>query len=262
MARLGYKLLNVIYHVRDVADDDPQSLLCEPFLVLPDAELYADYYQVIRRPLTFEDVRHKLAARGYGSLEEAKHDCEVVCQNAKRYNLKDTPIWLKARALHGIIKDAFADLVLSPDAASTKLESSFPLLEEGPDDVEPITSQPPSPGKVAPMELPAPVSSSPSGMSGKGTRITLKRKPSNLEKQEQKASTSRGASKASPVYEAGVHDDDDAEGEDDGDVDGDVTMGDIGDPEAKKKRPGGRGRKLKSQMKGWANELLSLKKPE
>lgn len=211
--------------------------------------------------MTLEDVRVKLARREYGSLLEARHDCEIVCQNAKRYNLKDTPIWVKAKTLHGIIKDAFADIVFAPEKASTNLDSNFKLLQDGPEDVEPITSRPPSPTRYMPAPEPAytqPATSPPGGAGqSKGTRITIKRKPSNLEQQQQqhypasRLPFNTSGSKVSPM------------GEDDGDEDGDMTMADASqDPESKIKRPGGRGRKLKSQMKGWARDLASLKKPE
>ncbi|CAO1620756.1 unnamed protein product [Jaminaea pallidilutea] len=271
--RLGYKLLNVIYHARDVADeDDPEALLVDPFLELPDREVYADYYQVIRRPLTFEDIRRKLDERGYTTLDEAKHDCEVVCQNAKRYNQKDTIIWLKARALHSIVKDTYADLVMAKgDVKSTQLDSRVPLIDEGPEGVEPITSQPPSPVKRGVHSNsrpskgespPVPSASSPPSsalMAGssanRGTKITLKRKPSgNPEVREAgpSAAASGSGSPATNMPSTPIEDDDD----DDLDADGEIG------PDGKRRRPGGRGRKLKSQMKGWVVDLTQLRKPD
>ena len=57
----------------------------------------------------------------------------------------------------------------------------------------------------------------------------------------------------------------DADGDVDMDGDADGEYGDSGiviGPDGQRKRPGGRGRKLKSQMKGWVNELWDLKQPE
>ncbi|CAO1629690.1 unnamed protein product [Parajaminaea phylloscopi] len=272
VTRMGYKLLNVIYHARDMAEEeDPEALLVEPFLLLPDEQLYADYYQVIKKPLTFEIIRQKLDERGYASFGETRRDCELVCQNAKRYNQTNTPIWLKARALHGIIKDVWADLAVAPHAKSTQLDSNVQMLEEGPEGIDPITSQPPSPSKLEhplqPSAAPeAKVSgngqqsplapSPPSGTSqSRPTRITLKRKA---------GSSSSGPDVRAHVEEEHVDDEDEGDdGDGDGDGDGDADDGGASvEPDGKRKRPGGRGRKLKSQMKAWVNELWELKRTD
>lgn len=234
-------------------------------------------------------IRQRLDERAYGSFEAAKHDCEVICQNAKRYNQRDTPIWLKARTLHGIIKDAFAELVVAPRTKSIALESKIQMLEEGPEGVEPITSNPPSPLKAQDKggSAPSPAASSvqPSSsplvdpaVNGRSvlqatlsapnrpTRITLKRKvgSSGIDLQAQQQSQQQ-LPQASVSDDAFNDDDDDADGDVGDDVDGDaggedgaVSLG----PDEKRKRPGGRGRKLKSQMKAWVNELWELRRSE
>jgi Bromodomain len=69
-------------------------------LRLPPAELYPDYYQVIKRPLSFEQIVDKLHAEEYKTLDEVRQDCETVCNNAKRYNQRDSTIWVLAKRLH------------------------------------------------------------------------------------------------------------------------------------------------------------------
>lgn len=280
VTRLGYKLLNVIYHARDTADaDDPDtSLLVEPFLALPDADDYPDYYTIIKRPLTFEDVRTRLAQRSYASFEEAKHDCEVVCQNAKRYNQRETPIWLKARTLHSIIKDVYADLITAPEGTrSTQLDSQVPLLLDAtPDGVQPMTSNPPSPVK-APAQAAAGDDGAPASTSNR--RITLKRKPSKPALPRTPGprggtSSSSFSSSMEPEPTPGQEDVDmDAEGEPDIDADADAEADPDADADAdadgpsspatltaadKRRRPYGRGKNLKSCMKHWYREIFSL----
>ncbi|KDN52576.1 Bromodomain-containing protein, partial [Tilletiaria anomala UBC 951] len=70
------------------------------FMTLPSRELYPDYYQIIKRPIAFEEIVDKLHERSYKSLDELKHDCETICNNAKRYNLRDSTIWVLAKRLH------------------------------------------------------------------------------------------------------------------------------------------------------------------
>lgn len=79
--------------------------------------------------MCLHDIERRLEARGYASFGEVRQDCETVCHNAKRYNLRESPIWLKARALHvsrpgatcgearadaglqAVVKDTYVDLV-------------------------------------------------------------------------------------------------------------------------------------------------------
>jgi hypothetical protein len=91
------KLLDTIM---DAVDPSDQSPLHDPFLQLPDARVYPDYYHAIKRPIALDQIHNKLNAKAYQSLPEIKHDCETICNNAKRYNQRDSEIWLKARELH------------------------------------------------------------------------------------------------------------------------------------------------------------------
>lgn len=298
VTRLGYKLLNIIYHARDLAEqDDPLSLLIEPFLVLPDPQEYADYYQVIKRPLTYEHIRRKLDQREYPTFEQVKHDCEVVCQNAKRYNQKDTPIWLKAKALHSIIKDVYTELTLNPQAKSTNLETKPVLLDIGVEGVEPITSAPPSPEKKADTNTSAPpaAESGPAQVPSGTRRITIKRKSSQAPMAAPSApspvtapavpaiqlpptlptpaqdvpshpqiATSPPIAKQEQQDEMEVEGDDDAVADVDVDAEGEVDIESAppstpsGNAGDKRRRPFGRGKNLKSAMKQWLNEISDL----
>jgi len=93
--RAAYAALHVL---TAVASDE--TLLALPFLELPSRTLYPDYYTTIRRPMCLHDIERRLEKRAYASFGEVRADCETVCGNAKRFNLRDSPIWLKARALH------------------------------------------------------------------------------------------------------------------------------------------------------------------
>ncbi|KAN0059828.1 hypothetical protein ACQY0O_008402 [Thecaphora frezii] len=106
----GFSLLNALMEARDPSDG---TLLCEPFLKLPSKRQYPDYYEIIKKPLTLEDVRQKLQQKQYASLPEVKHDCEIICNNAKRYNLKESEIWQQARELHSVVKLTYVAIVES-----------------------------------------------------------------------------------------------------------------------------------------------------
>jgi len=77
-----------------------KSPLCIPFLALPSRNDYPDYYEQIKAPLSLEQVRRKLQSRQYDSLEDVRNALETIWRNAKRYNLKTSEIYEKARVLH------------------------------------------------------------------------------------------------------------------------------------------------------------------
>ncbi|WFD30454.1 hypothetical protein MSPP1_001475 [Malassezia sp. CBS 17886] len=99
---MGRSVLDALMELHDARDGDA---LTAPFLKLPSRRQYPDYYVVIKRPITLADVRNRLKQHEYASLHDVRQDLELVCNNAKRYNERDSDIWLKARDLHSAIKD-------------------------------------------------------------------------------------------------------------------------------------------------------------
>ncbi|WFD26656.1 hypothetical protein MNAN1_001639 [Malassezia nana] len=102
IAAMGRKIVDRLVAARDVRDGEPLS---EPFMRLPSRKQYPDYYVVIRRPMTLSEVRTKLKQKEYPTWSDLKSDLELICTNAKRFNMRDSDIWLKARDLHSMIKD-------------------------------------------------------------------------------------------------------------------------------------------------------------
>jgi hypothetical protein len=105
--RLGFKLLDVLIN----RIDEDETPLTVPFLALPLRSDYPDYYELIRNPVSLEQIRRRLQNRSYNTLEEVRNSMETICRNAKRYNQKGSEIYEKARTMHQIILHAFVDLV-------------------------------------------------------------------------------------------------------------------------------------------------------
>ncbi|PWN37984.1 Bromodomain-containing protein [Meira miltonrushii] len=103
----GFRLLDFIIHRLDTSDKSP---LCIPFLALPSRTDYPDYYEQIKTPLSLEQVRRKLQNRQYDSLEDVRNALETIWRNAKRYNLKTSEIYEKARVLHSATRESYVDL--------------------------------------------------------------------------------------------------------------------------------------------------------
>ena len=100
----------------DIDNDSPDGfLIAEPFVTLPNREEYPDYYQIIKRPLSLEEIVDKLHGRAYKALDELRLDAELICNNAKRYNLKDSTIWTLAKRLHLLVKEAITAVMEEGD---------------------------------------------------------------------------------------------------------------------------------------------------
>lgn len=66
---------------------------------LPSKRHYPDYYNIITQPICLDDIKKNIDADKYPSLDEVRQDFELCFANAKRYNIKESPIWLDARFL-------------------------------------------------------------------------------------------------------------------------------------------------------------------
>ncbi|KAJ9123132.1 hypothetical protein QFC22_001323 [Naganishia vaughanmartiniae] len=116
------------------AKDDTGRLMSSEFKHLPDTQLFADYYEIIRAPVSLEVIRSKnshfdkfikqydktkdTAARqrlvsqsyeGYADWRAAEHDFDMIWRNAKRYNQKGALIYEDAQKLHKLTKTMSED---------------------------------------------------------------------------------------------------------------------------------------------------------
>ncbi|CAE6338985.1 unnamed protein product [Rhizoctonia solani] len=94
-SELGYQLLETLRKATNASG----ALLATEFKKLPNKRQYPDYYELISQPIAFDDIRAKLDAHGYASLEEVKDDFDLCFRNAKKYNVKGSDIWNAARDL-------------------------------------------------------------------------------------------------------------------------------------------------------------------
>lgn len=99
---MGNRVLTVIF---DAVDSRDETQLAEPFLRLPSKRQYPEYYVTIRRPVSLAEIKTRLGKHEYETWTDFRHDLETMCNNAKRFNMTDSEIWLKARDLHTIIKE-------------------------------------------------------------------------------------------------------------------------------------------------------------
>lgn len=75
-------------------------LLSTEFLRLPSKRQYADYYQQIQNPIALDEIKSQIDTGKYSNLDTVRQDLELCFKNAKKYNMKDSPIWKDAKHLH------------------------------------------------------------------------------------------------------------------------------------------------------------------
>lgn len=66
---------------------------------LPLKRHYPDYYLVIQQPICLDDIKKKIDDGLYNSLDDIRQDFDLCFSNAKKYNQKNSQIWLDAKFL-------------------------------------------------------------------------------------------------------------------------------------------------------------------
>lgn len=84
---------------RHVWDALMQDEAATDFKVLPDPYLYPEYYAVIPRPIALSDIRDFATSPTPYTVEDIARDVERMLKNAKKFNVKDSPIFDAARTL-------------------------------------------------------------------------------------------------------------------------------------------------------------------
>lgn len=131
-ARLASFQLNKLYQkvLKDKAPDG--HLRSEVFLELPDRTILPDYYEVIRHPISLEQIKvrsrklglsvfgfsnppthrfrsasaqNKLDKNEYSSLDAASKDYHLMFTNAKTYNVEGSEIFQDAVALDKLVRE-------------------------------------------------------------------------------------------------------------------------------------------------------------
>lgn len=137
---------------------------------LPDAAIFTDYYDLIKKPVSFNEVKSKLDRRAflyslfclhrpladslqrdaveYACLKDVRDDISQIFVNAFRYNAKNSQVWLDAKRLR-VRPLSFAFFPLpsnSPSPVQKCLKDHYSVMtgEAPPPDEDdlPVTSDP------------------------------------------------------------------------------------------------------------------------
>lgn len=111
---------------------------------LPSRKDYPDYYEFIKRPISFAEIKSKLGHSEYTTLRQVGEDIKQIFVNAKRYNQPGSGIFDDAKVLH-VRYLAFPHrfsarpLTVSANASQKALKREFSILQghAQPDDAGP-----------------------------------------------------------------------------------------------------------------------------
>ena len=71
----------------------------EVFSELPSAEIYPDYYDVVKRPISLVEIGDKVKSRAYKHINDLDKDVTLMVENAKTYNEPDSAVYEAAEQL-------------------------------------------------------------------------------------------------------------------------------------------------------------------
>ena len=87
---LATLLLDALENVRD--QEQPWRVCSDVFMELPDRKKYRHYYTAIDKPIAFSNMRERVSARGYTTVEQFQEDVCLIVSNARQYNVATSAI--------------------------------------------------------------------------------------------------------------------------------------------------------------------------
>jgi ATP-dependent helicase STH1/SNF2 len=91
--------LDLLDELQDLKSEEDGHLLSEYFIELPSKKLYADYYQLIPKPVAIQTIRRNLKSHKIKSFGEFKELVSTIYSNAKFYNEEGSPVYQDAMDL-------------------------------------------------------------------------------------------------------------------------------------------------------------------
>lgn len=95
-----------------------QEILGDRFDILPTQQECPIYYEIIKNPITFNQIKHKQRKAQYQSLDELKQDLTLMAQNALRFNQPDTILYQNADELMNLLNDHKSNDLVFPTTSA------------------------------------------------------------------------------------------------------------------------------------------------
>ncbi|CAI5758413.1 unnamed protein product [Candida verbasci] len=94
---------SILDEIQQMTDPNDDHNIGEIFMKLPSRKLYADYYKIIKNPISINQIQKKLDQDNYDSYEEFINDLNLMISNAKTYNEEDSFVYIDAVAIENLI---------------------------------------------------------------------------------------------------------------------------------------------------------------
>ncbi|EMG49860.1 STH1 Nuclear protein STH1/NPS1 [Candida maltosa Xu316] len=99
------KCLEVVDKITALTDEADGHNLSDIFLKLPSRKLYPDYYSIIKRPVSINQVIKQLNQDRFGSFDEFIGELKQMCVNAKTYNEEGSFVYQDATVIENLLEE-------------------------------------------------------------------------------------------------------------------------------------------------------------
>lgn len=126
------KLISCSKSVVALKDPSTKRRLSEIFIEKPDPAAFPDYYEIVDKPVSINDILRKCRAKLYPDIREFKDDWKLMFANARRFNGEGSWVVVDALALEKELervlkKNGFTDDDAPPTSKKSKLKIRISL---------------------------------------------------------------------------------------------------------------------------------------
>jgi chromatin structure-remodeling complex subunit RSC1/2 len=100
-----------------------------PFEKLPDKSQMPEYYQEIKTPIAMDLIKRKAKRKKYHSVDQVLKDLELMFENAKKYNLETSQVYIDAVDLQKQARILAEQEKKKPDSDFVDEDGKLPLPE-------------------------------------------------------------------------------------------------------------------------------------
>lgn len=100
------KGLEILDGIQELCAETDGHSIADIFLKLPSKKLYADYYLIIKKPVSLNQIRKHLKQEKFETFEDFLNQIRLMCSNAKTYNEEGSWVWEDATTIENFV-DAY-----------------------------------------------------------------------------------------------------------------------------------------------------------
>ncbi|CAZ81450.1 unnamed protein product [Tuber melanosporum] len=110
--------------VHSLEDPETERVRSEIFEKLPSKKLFPDYYHIIGRPISFNEIKKRIRNGDYLDLEGFHADFKLMFKNARTYNEEGSKVYEDANAMDAEFDRRYAEEKKTLDALTNPEHSS------------------------------------------------------------------------------------------------------------------------------------------